>query len=89
MTLEELLAQIRARRICLTYSRSGQLTTWPGQRVPRAIRAALRSHSHELQQMIARGDIAVCENFDLHRQYWTFRGQQRYVCAVCERWYAA
>ncbi len=89
MTLEELLAQIRARRICLTYSRSGQLTTWPGQRVPPRIRVALRSHSRRLQAMIAHGDIAVCENADLHRFAWYYAGQGVYRCEVCERWYAA
>ncbi len=81
MTLDELLEEIRARRLILL--QHGALWA-PNTHVSLATRRAIRMHRRQLAQLIVAGDIATCPSRDLHRQYWRY-DQGRYVCDVCER----
>lgn len=85
MTFEQLLYEVRARRLILTYSRTGRVVPWsPGQGVPRHVRSAIARHNAALQMLIARSDINTCPNPDLHRQSWSYQ-VCRYCCDVCAR----
>jgi hypothetical protein len=85
MTLEQLLSEIRQRRLILTFSKRGRLVLYaPGVDVPLSIERAVRSHSQQLRRLIDRSDIATCPAPDTHRQYWDYRNR-RYVCLACER----
>ena len=81
MTLDELLEEIRSRRLILTARGS----LWaPNTFVAQDVRRAIWMHRRRLAQLIVAGDIATCPSRDLHRQYWRY-DQGRYVCDVCER----
>lgn len=87
MSLEQLLQEIRQRRLWLTFNHRGHLVLFAnGAHVPLTIRQAIRSHSQSLQTLVQNGDYRVCENAQLHRQHWRYAGQQRYVCEACSRW---
>ena len=85
MSLEQLLTEIKQRRLLLVPSRRGRVALWsPNTPVPLPVRRAVSSHSQELQRLIARSDIAVCVNPDLHRHAYSYQCK-RYCCDVCAR----
>ncbi len=85
LTLEQLLSEIKQRRLILTFNQHGRVTLWtPKQSVPRSVRLAVRLHSLELYKRITRSDISTCVNPDLHRASWSYQ-TRRYGCDVCAR----
>lgn len=85
MSLDELLQEIRARRLILLQGSRGRVLLWsPNTRVPLAVRQAIRRYNRELARMIARSEIYVCPNADLHRKSWDYE-LRRYCCNVCAR----
>jgi hypothetical protein len=85
MTLQDLLQELRRRRLILTYNRRGVVVLWaPNTHVPRRIRQAIRSHSHLLNGLLWSASIDVCASPDLHRQFWRYSGTQWFTCELCE-----
>ena len=85
MTIQELLSEVRARRLILTWSRSGRITLWGGcTPIPCDLRQAVAAHNRDLQWLISRSGICVCTNPDLHRAYWSYQ-LKRYCCDACAR----
>jgi len=86
MTLEQLLSEVRQRRLILTWSRRRGLVLWaPNTYVPAATRRAIVAHREELIRLVEASDIRVCPAQDLHREYWIHDGGQHYTCAICAR----
>ena len=81
MTLDELLAQVRDRRLMLL--QHGVLWS-PNQHVPMPTRRAIREHKAELMRLIAKADIRTCASPNWHRSHWKHVGNGRYCCEVCE-----
>jgi hypothetical protein len=85
MSVDEVLALARQRRIILQ-RRGRQISLWaPGVRVDRETRAAIRNHAPQLAQLIEASDVRTCPNPDLHRRSWTWRREQGYICEDCAR----
>jgi hypothetical protein len=80
MTLDELLAQVRDRRLLLL--QHGALWA-PNQHVPMPTRRAIREHKADLLRLIAEADIRTCASPSWHRAYWKRAGGQTYICEVC------
>jgi hypothetical protein len=81
MTLEELLAQVRDRRLLLL--QHGALWS-PNQHVPMPTRRAIREHKAALLALIAEADIRVCASPSWHRAYWRRTTGQCYICEICQ-----
>ena len=85
MSLEQLLSEVRQRRLMLTSGRTGRVILWsPNQYVPLSIRQAIHAHSYSLYLLMQESVISVCSNPDLHRNEWDYRAG-RYVCSACSR----
>jgi hypothetical protein len=82
MSLEELLSQIRARRLMLTY---GAALWAPNTSVDAATRRAIREHRAQLAALIQQADIRTCASPLHHRSYYRYVGDRRYVCEMCEQ----
>ncbi len=82
MTLDELLTQVRERRLILL--QHGSLWA-PNTHVPMVTRQAIREYKGELLRLLTQADVRVCPNQNWHKAYWKHVGQGRYVCEVCER----
>lgn len=86
MGFSELLAQIRIHRLILRINRRDRVVLWaPNTYVPRSIRWAIPVYNAQLHAYIDAARIEVCPNPLRHRGEWYHAGQQRYVCAICER----
>lgn len=81
MNIQELLSEIKARRLILINADE----CWPSPQYTRDIRRAMRRHRKGLKLLIAWGSIETCVNRDLHRKYWRYAGSGRYECDVCRR----
>ncbi len=79
MTIDELLRQLRLRRLILISERE----VWPSPRLTCTISRAVRRHKQGLRLLIDWSSIATCPNRDLHRQYWRYVGAGRYGCDAC------
>lgn len=85
MSLEQLLTEIRQRRLTLAFGRTGRVVPWsPGQRIPRQVRSAISTYNGELQWLIDQSEIVVCADPDLHRASWGYY-VSRFYCDVCAR----
>jgi hypothetical protein len=83
MTLQDLLQEIRQRRLILTYNRRGHVVLWaPHTYVPLATRQAIRFHNRALLRLIARSETSVCANPMLHKKSWGYYNR-RYACDIC------
>jgi len=78
--LDDVLREIRARQLILL--QNGALWS-PNTRVPMDTRRAIREHRAMLVDLIRGGDIRVCVDPGLHRQYWQHAGSGRFVCEIC------
>ena len=78
MTLDELLLQLRLRRLVLISARE----VWPSPRLTCTIRKAVRKHERGLALLIDGSSIEACPNRDLHRQYWDYR-RGAWICRAC------
>lgn len=86
MSLEQLLSEIRQRRLILTWSQRRGLVLWaPNIYVPAATRRAIAAHREELIHLVEAADVRVCCHSDLHRHSWQHAGSQRYACQICAR----
>ena len=83
MTLDELLSEMRLRRLLLISERE----VWPSPDVTQAITRALRRHQSGLKVLIRWSDVATCPSRDLHRHYWRYAGNGRFECMACARLY--
>ncbi len=81
MTLDELLHQLRLRRLILISERE----VWPSPGYTRGVQRAVRRHQSGLKVLLRWSDISTCPAPGLHRQYWYHAGNQAYRCAMCER----
>jgi hypothetical protein len=81
MTLDELLVQVRDRRLLLL--QHGAIWS-PNQYVPAVTRRAIREHKAELMRLIAESDIRTCASPSWHCSYWKHAGNGCYRCQVCE-----
>ena len=82
MTLDELLTEVRRRRLILI---SNGVLWSPNTPTPAAIRSAIVKHRPTLLHLIRQGDVRVCADAELHRPYWKRAGGQFYQCEVCAR----
>ncbi len=83
MTLEKLLDQVQDKHIILQ-PRGDCIGTWaPNTCIPLTTRRAIWKHKSELLHRIAQSDIRTCPSRDLHRQYYRYAGQGRFVCGMC------
>ena len=80
MTLDELLLQLRRRRLILI----SESEIWPSPLFTQEIEKALRRHRKGLRVLLRYSEIAVCPAKDLHRQFWR-RDRDGYVCEMCQR----
>ena len=81
MSLDELLLAIRERRLLLL----SENEIWPSPLDTRAIRRALHKHRKGIRLLIAWDSIDTCPSRDLHRKYWRYAGNGRYICEICEK----
>ncbi len=80
MNIQELLSEIKARRLILI----NENEIWPSPMYTPAIRRAMRRHRASLKLLIAVGSIETCPARDLHRKYWRYAGAGCYECEICE-----
>ncbi len=81
MTLDELLLQLRHRRLILISAEE----IWPSPHATQELHRAIRRHRKGLQVLMKWASIEVCASRDNHRQYWRYTGGQCYTCTVCQR----
>ncbi len=81
MTIDELLLQLRHRRLILISAEE----IWPSPRVTQELHRALRRHRKGLALLIRWSDIRTCASPTWHRGYWRYEGSQKYRCEACER----
>ncbi len=81
MTLDELLLQLRHRRLILISAEE----IWPSPCITQELHRALRRHRQGLKVLMKWASIEVCASRDNHRQYWRYTGGQCYTCTVCQR----
>ncbi len=79
MTIDELLLQIRLRRLILISERE----VWPSPRLTCTLKQAVRKHKKGLALLIDWSAIETCPNRDLHRQYWYWHNGA-FRCQACE-----
>lgn len=85
MSLESLLSEIQARRLVLTYGRTGRVVLWtPCTYVPQPIRRAVALHNRELKRLLGVSDPRVCPNRSLHK-HMVIYAVCRECCPECAR----
>ena len=87
MTLDELLRQLRQRRLILISERE----VWPSPAYTRDVQRAVRRHQSGLKVLIRWSNIGTCPAPGLHRREWYYKGDGTFVCGACqrlERWIA-
>jgi hypothetical protein len=82
MTLDMLLYLLGLRRDLLV---SADEVYWSSHGPDRRIVRALRRHRRGLALLLQWSSIGTCPARDLHRKFWRYAGQGRYVCEYCER----
>lgn len=89
MTLDDALALARQDHIALREEHS-RVVLWPGTAdASPTVRRVLARHRREVLALLRAADIRVCPNPLWHRSEWCYSGDQRYVCAACQRLDAA
>ncbi len=83
MTLDELLSEMRLRRLILISERE----VWPDPALTQEVLRAMKRHQSGLKVLIRWSDVATCPARDLHRQYWRYAGNGRFECTACARLY--
>ena len=82
MSIDELLHELRQRRLILV----SEHEVWPSPLLTQAICRAVRRHRRGLTLLIQWSSIDVCPSPPNHRKYWRFvPGEQRFECEVCRR----
>lgn len=81
MNLDELLTQVRDRRLILI----SESEVWPSPLFTRALQRAIRKHRSALALLIRWSTIDVCPSRDLHRQYYRYASHGEYVCGMCQQ----
>lgn len=82
MNIDDLLAQVRERRLIL----QGNAALWsPNTYTPQVTQRAVKQHRTALLRLISQADIRVCPSQNWHKAYWRYAGNQRYVCEICAR----
>jgi hypothetical protein len=84
MTLDELLMEVRERRLLLI----SECELWPDPRITPAIQRAVRKHRKGLAILISWSSIQTCASRDWHSRLgeWSYnREYRRYTCDVCSR----
>jgi len=82
--IEPLLAELRAGRVVLCYTRDGAGLAWPARIAP-DLRRQVRNRRRGLAQRMRSGDWRLCPAPDLHRPGWKYAGQGAYCCEICRR----
>jgi hypothetical protein len=81
MSLDELLLELRARRLVLI----SESEIWDSPRLTCAIKRAVRRHRRGLRELLRYSSISVCCSPPWHRRHWRYDGSGRFICEVCEQ----
>lgn len=84
--LDDLAQQVRERGLVLAYSPGDYVKIGMNARyAPAWLKQAIRSHRRGLHRLMLEGDIRLCPNPDLHRQFYRYIGAGRFQCQACTR----
>jgi hypothetical protein len=86
MSIDRALAYMRKNTVFLHYDAERGVDLWTcGRQMPQSLRRSIFKHREQLRAMMRNSSPKTCPASDLHRFEWVLRGNETYVCEICER----